>query len=169
MFGASCKPRSAPSSPRRTSRSGGSSCAEAVWWKCGPDRKRGVEGKRVDFGVTGVQTCALPIYVWRELQTTLRPVITKTNQQEWRLELRGGGVVEMWSRSEEGRGGEEGRFRRDWSSDVCSSDLCLARAANHAPPRHHQDEPAGVAARVARRRCGGNVVQIGRGAWRGRG
>src|ERR1035437_6536379 len=26
------------------------------------DRKSGVEGKRVDVGVTGVQTCALPIY-----------------------------------------------------------------------------------------------------------
>jgi Terminase RNaseH-like domain/Terminase large subunit, T4likevirus-type, N-terminal len=35
--------------------------------------------------------------VWRELQATLGPVITRTNQQEWRIELRGGGVVEMWS------------------------------------------------------------------------
>lgn len=35
--------------------------------------------------------------VWRELQRTLGPIITKTNQQEWRLELRGGGLVEMWS------------------------------------------------------------------------
>src|SRR2546428_96904 len=35
--------------------------------------------------------------VWRELQATLGPVIARTNQQEWRLELRGGGVVEMWS------------------------------------------------------------------------
>src|SRR5262245_23118333 len=35
--------------------------------------------------------------VWRELQATLRPVIAKVNQQERRLELHGGGVVEMWS------------------------------------------------------------------------
>src|SRR5678815_4645371 len=34
---------------------------------------------------------------FRELQDTLAPVITRANQQEWRLELRGGGVVEMWS------------------------------------------------------------------------
>src|ERR1700680_4649365 len=35
--------------------------------------------------------------VWRELQDTLSPLIARTNQQEWRLELHGGGVVEMWS------------------------------------------------------------------------
>jgi hypothetical protein len=35
--------------------------------------------------------------VWRELQVTLEPVIARTNQQERRLELRGGGVLEMWS------------------------------------------------------------------------
>src|SRR2546425_14231 len=35
--------------------------------------------------------------VWRELQATLQPVIAKLNQQERRLELHGGGVVEMWS------------------------------------------------------------------------
>ena len=35
--------------------------------------------------------------VWRELQTLLDPVIAARNQQERRLELHGGGVVEMWS------------------------------------------------------------------------
>ena len=35
--------------------------------------------------------------VWRELQATLDPVIVKVNQQERRLELHGGGVIEMWS------------------------------------------------------------------------
>src|SRR5262245_38429639 len=35
--------------------------------------------------------------VWRELQSTLQPVIAKTNQQERRLELQTGGVIEMWS------------------------------------------------------------------------
>lgn len=28
--------------------------------------------------------------VWRDLQTTLSPIISRTNQQEWRLELQGG-------------------------------------------------------------------------------
>jgi hypothetical protein len=35
--------------------------------------------------------------VWRELQATLQPVISKLNQQERRLELHGSGVIEMWS------------------------------------------------------------------------
>ena len=35
--------------------------------------------------------------VWRELQALLGPVIVNCNQQERRLELYGGGVVEMWS------------------------------------------------------------------------
>jgi hypothetical protein len=34
---------------------------------------------------------------FRELQSTLAIVTIRTNQQEWRLELHGGGVVEMWS------------------------------------------------------------------------
>jgi hypothetical protein len=35
--------------------------------------------------------------VWRSLQVTLEPVIRDVSQQEHRLELRGGGSVEMWS------------------------------------------------------------------------
>jgi hypothetical protein len=35
--------------------------------------------------------------VWRELQSILQPIIAKPNQQERRLELRTGGVIEMWS------------------------------------------------------------------------
>src|SRR5262245_9284865 len=35
--------------------------------------------------------------VWRELQTMLGPVIASANQQERRLELHGGGSIEMWS------------------------------------------------------------------------
>jgi phage terminase large subunit-like protein len=35
--------------------------------------------------------------VWRQLQTTLQPAIARTNQQDRRLELHGGGVIEMWS------------------------------------------------------------------------
>src|SRR5438874_12868817 len=34
---------------------------------------------------------------WRRLQTILAPVIASINQQERRLELHGGGVIEMWS------------------------------------------------------------------------
>jgi len=35
--------------------------------------------------------------VWQELQTILQPILARPNQQERRLELHGGGVVEMWS------------------------------------------------------------------------
>lgn len=35
--------------------------------------------------------------VWRELNATLRSIIARTNQQERRIELCSGGVVEMWS------------------------------------------------------------------------
>jgi hypothetical protein len=35
--------------------------------------------------------------VWRELQVTLGPLIASVSQQEKRLELYGGGIVEMWS------------------------------------------------------------------------
>lgn len=35
--------------------------------------------------------------VWRQLQTILEPAIARANQQERRLELHGGGVIEMWS------------------------------------------------------------------------
>jgi hypothetical protein len=34
---------------------------------------------------------------WRELQNRLYPVTRDVNQQERRLELKGGGTVEMWS------------------------------------------------------------------------
>jgi hypothetical protein len=35
--------------------------------------------------------------VWRELQSTLRPLTTDSSEQEKRLELKGGGSIEMWS------------------------------------------------------------------------
>src|SRR5438552_12286782 len=35
--------------------------------------------------------------VWRELQTTLRPIVASLNQQGRRIELHGGGTIEMWS------------------------------------------------------------------------
>ena len=34
---------------------------------------------------------------WRELQSTLHPIIARKNESEHRLELRGGGVIEAWS------------------------------------------------------------------------
>jgi hypothetical protein len=44
--------------------------------------------------------------VWRELQATLRPLVKSLSQQDRRLELYGGGTVEMWSldSSDAGRG-----------------------------------------------------------------
>ena len=44
--------------------------------------------------------------VWRELQVLLKPVIIKVSQQGYRLELKGGGSIEMWSldSSDSGRG-----------------------------------------------------------------
>src|SRR3712207_4120955 len=38
-------------------------------------------------------------------------------------------------RSEERRGGKEGRYWRDWSSDVCSSDLVVIEKAGDVIPR----------------------------------
>ena len=35
--------------------------------------------------------------VWRTLQTILQQVIVRTNQQDRRLELHGGGRIDMWS------------------------------------------------------------------------
>src|SRR3712207_594050 len=49
-------------------------------------------------------------------------------------------VVVAWQRSEERRVGEECRYWRDWSSDVCSSDLSAAwrtwRSLSSRSPRH---------------------------------
>jgi hypothetical protein len=73
-------------------------CCGRRWGKTvlGMDRliHPALEGKPVAWFAPNYRLLA---DVWRELQATLGPVITRTNQQEWRLELRGGGVVEMWS------------------------------------------------------------------------
>ena len=34
---------------------------------------------------------------WRQLCSTLHPVVTRRSDSEHRLELRGGGVIEAWS------------------------------------------------------------------------
>jgi hypothetical protein len=73
-------------------------CCGRRWGKTvlGMDRliHLALEGKPVAWFAPNYRLLA---DVFRELQATLGPVITRTNQQEWRLELHGGGVVEMWS------------------------------------------------------------------------
>src|ERR1044072_1884082 len=89
-----------------------------------PDRKSVVAGKSGDLGVTGVQTCALPICAEPHL------VLTEHQGADGRflryLRRRGAArrAGRACTRSEERRGGKEWRSRCDWSSDVCSSDLC---------------------------------------------
>ena len=53
-----------------------------------------LEGKPVAWFAPNYKLAAP---VWRELQNRLHPVTRDSNQQERRLELRGGGTVEMWS------------------------------------------------------------------------
>src|ERR1035437_3816200 len=88
-----------------------------------PDRKSVVEGKSVDIGVTGVQTCALPISCHTSRSHRglhcLAPGARVSGRRFTRSLDRGA----HGSRSEERRGGKECRYWRDWSSDVCSSDL----------------------------------------------
>ena len=51
---------------------------------------------------------------WRELQSTLAPVILEKNEQEKRLVLMGGGVMELWSLDspDSGRGRKNMAARR---------------------------------------------------------
>src|ERR1035441_4160072 len=82
------------------------------------DRKSGVEG------VTGVQTCALPIYLLTVINgyadLLLDGVAERDPFADSLREIRKAGERAA-SRSEERRGGS------DWSSDVCSSDLFADR------------------------------------------
>src|SRR3712207_4712874 len=127
------------------------------------DWERVVEGKGGDIGVTGVQTCALPISDGGELHPDSsaaesgiacrrasaggRDAGSGRAGGDRRGVLRhrafgarppgaggaaerragGGGAAE---RLGESRGGEGWRYWRDWSSDVCSSDLRWWRAAS---------------------------------------
>jgi hypothetical protein len=88
-------------------------CCGRRWGKTvlGMDRliHPALEGKPVAWFAPNYRLLA---DVWRELQATLAPVITRTNQQEWRLELSGGGVVEMWSLDSPDSGRERRFFRR---------------------------------------------------------
>src|SRR3712207_3140366 len=116
----------------------------------------GGEGKGGDIGVTGVQTCALPIYVHHRLGRGVvarrdddlvggRRLLDAGDERAGRPggaggaaaagrdvplvgERRGGPEAgqaggRRRGRTGGGRGGEGGRYWRDWSSDVCSSDL----------------------------------------------
>ena len=73
-------------------------CCGRRWGKTvlGMDRviRRALEGKPAAWFAPNYRLLA---DVFRELSATLRPIITRTNQQEWRIELCGGGVIEMWS------------------------------------------------------------------------
>src|ERR1035438_5223788 len=97
-----------------------------------PDRKSVVEG------VTGVQTCALPIssYVRNPpppiSRLQARGIARKAASRRARSSA---GRLQYESRSEERRGGS------DWSSDVCSSDLLVREKPSAADlaapgPRH---------------------------------
>src|SRR5579875_622771 len=87
------------------------------------DRKSVVKGKSVDHCVTGVQTCALPIYdVGRRSGPPRgRPWDQVAAVAPGRGRPLARGVLHR--RSEERREGKECRSLCDWSSDVCSSDL----------------------------------------------
>src|ERR1039458_8501752 len=87
------------------------------------DRKSVAQGKRADVGVTGLQTCALPICSGKSQPGSMRALYAAAGAWPGRL----AGVLEavyLWKyRSEERRAGKESRCRCDWTSDVCSSDL----------------------------------------------
>src|ERR1044072_6730236 len=92
-------------------------------WHRKVDRKSVGEGKRVDISVTGVQTCALPISVMvHRYPAAVKAFYMATDAARPDLALCVD-VLAPEGRSEERRGGEEGRYQCDWSSDVCSSDL----------------------------------------------
>ena len=73
-------------------------CCGRRWGKTelGMDRliHPALEGKPVAWFAPNYKLAAP---VWRELQNRLHPVTRDSNQQERRLELRGGGTIEMWS------------------------------------------------------------------------
>jgi len=73
-------------------------CCGRRWGKTflGMDRliRAALEGKPVAWFAPNYRLLS---DVWRKLQKTLRPIVVKVNEQERRLELLGGGVIEMWS------------------------------------------------------------------------
>ena len=73
-------------------------CCGRRWGKTvlGMDRliQAALEGKPVAWFAPNYR---LQSDVWRELQIILQPILARPNQQERRLELHGGGVIEMWS------------------------------------------------------------------------
>src|SRR5476649_1221169 len=88
-------------------------------------------GKSVDLGVTGVQTCALPI--WQRFQSRLARCTPAALARDEFIFATHQADDERLDDAEIGRAScrEKCRSRCDWSSDVCSSDL----AAFPVPPR----------------------------------
>src|SRR5207237_6465971 len=64
-----------------------------------------------DSSVTGVQTCALPIYAFRysRIASSKRPCCVRTIARLWRNSAFSGLIATAWRRSEERRVGKECR------------------------------------------------------------
>src|SRR5476649_37794 len=89
-------------------------------------------GKSVDLCVTGVQTCALPIYeddVLYVMPLSFAQAALGDSVEVPTLELDEGGEHVQIGRASCGK---ECRSLCDWSSDVCSSDLRRRRAVRNA-------------------------------------
>src|ERR1035438_3919577 len=95
----------------------------AGYFECGKAAEKAtfeLDRKSVVYGVTGVQTCALPISVREYVRINERPSHRPLRTHHGRRLLR------VWQGGREGHlriRSEERRVRSDWSSDVCSSDL----------------------------------------------
>src|ERR1044072_5082194 len=72
-------------------------------------------------------------------------------------------------RSEERRGGKEGIYRCDWSSDVCSSDLDVRKSALPGRVDDHERGQAAQHVADAGDQSDDGVEEIGRASWRERG
>src|SRR5882672_5066452 len=82
-------------------------------------------GKSVDHGVTGVQTCALPICTYYIAGGTLSGNGTIEGDVSLTVPPCGNGWAGFHEQIGRASCRKECRSRCDWSSDVCSSDLHL--------------------------------------------
>src|ERR1039458_8161204 len=86
--------------------------------------------KRAADGVTGVQTCALPIYA-RNLAQPDHLLLWQVGHVHLAVERQH--VVLAQAEELDVPRSEESRRRSDWSSDVCSSDLCAESCSARSP------------------------------------